>query len=187
MVEFWADLGVTSFKVYVNVTREDLKEVLKKAHERNCKVTGHIGAVTHREAANMGIDCLEHGFWVSTDFVRDKLPDICPSWERRSSSLLALDADDPEMEDLIRKHPDVEGVAVVGMPDPKMGERACAYVVPSPGKGFSFEEMIEFLKGQGASVLLLPERLEIVDSLPLTGMGKVDKKALRKDIGSKLG
>ena len=92
-----------------------------------------------------------------------------------------------EMEDLIRKHPDVDGVAVVGMPDAKMGERACAYVVPSPGKGFSFEEMIEFLKGQGASVLLLPERLEIVDSLPLTGMGKVDKKALRKDIESKLG
>jgi non-ribosomal peptide synthetase component E (peptide arylation enzyme) len=91
-----------------------------------------------------------------------------------------------EMEDLIRKHPDVEGVAVVGMPDPKMGERACAYVVPKAGKGFSFHEMIEFLKGEGASVLLLPERLEIIASLPLTGVGKVDKKTLRKDIESKL-
>jgi non-ribosomal peptide synthetase component E (peptide arylation enzyme) len=91
-----------------------------------------------------------------------------------------------EMEDLIRKHPAVDGVAVVGMPDPKMGERACAYVVPGPGKSFKFEEMIEFLKRGGASVLLLPERLEIVDSLPLTGMGKVDKKVLRKDIESKL-
>jgi non-ribosomal peptide synthetase component E (peptide arylation enzyme) len=91
-----------------------------------------------------------------------------------------------EMEDLIRKHPVVEGVAVVGMPDPKMGERACAYVVPKAGKGLSFDEMIEFLKGEGASVLLLPERLEIIDSLPLTGVGKVDKKTLRKDIESKL-
>ena len=91
-----------------------------------------------------------------------------------------------EIENLIRKHPDVDGVAVVGMPDPKMGERACAYVVPKPGKGFSFDEMIKFLKGEGASVLLLPERLEIIDSLPLTGVGKVDKKTLRKDIESKL-
>jgi len=102
MVEFWADMGVTSIKVYANVTREDLKEVLKKAHERNLKVTGHVGAVTHREAADLGINNLEHGFWVSTDFVKDKIPDICPSWDRRSSSLLALDADDPEMQDLIR-------------------------------------------------------------------------------------
>ncbi len=91
-----------------------------------------------------------------------------------------------EIENLIRKHPDVDGVAVVGMPDPKMGERACAYVVPKPGKGFSFDEMVQFLKGEGASVLLLPERLEIIDSLPLTGVGKVDKKTLRKDIESKL-
>lgn len=111
MVEFWADMGVTSIKVYSNVTREDLKEVLKKAHERNLKVTGHVGAVTHREAADLGIDNLEHGFWVSTDFVKDKVPDICPSQDRKTSSLLALDADDPEMEDLIRHLID-KGVAL---------------------------------------------------------------------------
>jgi imidazolonepropionase-like amidohydrolase len=111
MVEFWADMGVSSIKVYRNVTREDLKEVLKKAHERNLKVTGHVGAVTHREAADLGIDNLEHGFWVSTDFVNDKAPDICPAWEKRSSSLLALENDDPEMEDLIRHLVD-KGVAL---------------------------------------------------------------------------
>lgn len=91
-----------------------------------------------------------------------------------------------EMEDLIRRHPDVDRVAVVGMPDPKMGERACAYVVPKSGKGLTLEEMVEFLRGEGASVLLLPERLEIAGRLPETGVGKVDKKALRKDIAEKL-
>jgi len=91
-----------------------------------------------------------------------------------------------EMEALIRKHPQVEAVAVVGMPDLKMGERACAYVVPKRGKSVTFDEMIGFLKSQGASLLLRPERLEIIDTLPLTTVGKVDKKALRKDIERKL-
>ena len=91
-----------------------------------------------------------------------------------------------EMETLIRRHPSVEQAAVVGMPDPKMGERSCAYVVTKPGKDFGFEEMINFLKSQGAGVLLLPERLEIIDTFPQTGVGKIDKKALRRDIESKL-
>jgi non-ribosomal peptide synthetase component E (peptide arylation enzyme) len=92
-----------------------------------------------------------------------------------------------EMEDLIRKHPDVDKVAVVGMPDPGMGERACAYVVLKPEKRFTLDGMISFLKGQGAGVLLFPERLEIIDRLPETGVGKVDKKSLRKNIEEKLG
>jgi non-ribosomal peptide synthetase component E (peptide arylation enzyme) len=91
-----------------------------------------------------------------------------------------------EMENLIRRHPDVEGAAVVGMPDPQMGERACAFVVPRHGKDLTFEEMIRFLKTQGAGVLLLPERLEIVNHLPETGIGKVDKNALRMEIEEKL-
>jgi non-ribosomal peptide synthetase component E (peptide arylation enzyme) len=91
-----------------------------------------------------------------------------------------------EMEHLIRMHPSVERVAVMGMPDEKMGERACAYVVLRPGKGLAFDEMIGFLKAQGAGVLLLPERLEVVSTLPETGVGKIDKKALRKDIEERL-
>ena len=91
-----------------------------------------------------------------------------------------------EMESLLRQHPDVSAVAVVGMPDPRMGERACAYVVPKPRKPFAFDEMTDFLKSRGAGVLLLPERLEVVDSLPQTAIGKIDKKALRKDIEGKL-
>ncbi|PKN29586.1 MAG: hypothetical protein CVU64_07445 [Deltaproteobacteria bacterium HGW-Deltaproteobacteria-21] len=90
-----------------------------------------------------------------------------------------------EMEQLIRMHPSVERVAVIGMPDEKMGERTCACVVLRPEKHLSFDEMIAFLKNQGAGVLLLPERLELVSTLPETGVGKIDKKALRKDIEGK--
>ena len=100
IVDFWADMGVSSFKVYMGVTREDLKEILKRAHKWNCKVTGHLCAVTYREAADLGIDNLEHGFMTSTDFIKDKVADKCNSRGIRPS-LMALDADDPEMEDLI--------------------------------------------------------------------------------------
>ena len=91
-----------------------------------------------------------------------------------------------EMENLLRRHPDVERAAVVGMPDPQMGERACAFVVPKPGRSLTFEGMIRFLRAQGAGVLLLPERLEMVARLPETGIGKVDKKALRREIEERL-
>jgi non-ribosomal peptide synthetase component E (peptide arylation enzyme) len=91
-----------------------------------------------------------------------------------------------EMERLIREHPDVADVAVVGMPDPKMGERACAFVVAGKDNILSFEEMIDFLKSKGAGMLLLPERLEIIDKLPVTGIGKVDKNELRKSITERL-
>jgi len=91
-----------------------------------------------------------------------------------------------EMENLIRRHPAVANVSVVAMPDPKMGERACAYAVLKPGETLTFETMIGFMRSEGAGVLLLPERLELVKKLPETGVGKVDKKALRKDIEEKL-
>jgi len=91
-----------------------------------------------------------------------------------------------EVEELILSHPSVQDVAVVGMPDPILQERACAYVKLVSGREVIFEELITHLKGKGASVLLLPERMEIIPELPLTKVGKVDKKILRKDIALKL-
>ncbi|HVN25695.1 MAG TPA: AMP-binding protein [Syntrophorhabdales bacterium] len=91
-----------------------------------------------------------------------------------------------EIEGLISVHPDVRDVAVVGMPDKILGERICAYIIPSVGKKPTLQEIVLFLKGRGASVLQLPERLELVEELPLTKVGKVDKKALRADIQKKV-
>ncbi len=91
-----------------------------------------------------------------------------------------------EIENLISVHPDIKDVAVVGMPDKILGERICAYIIPKPGKRPTLQEIVSFLKGRGASVLQLPERVEFVAELPLTKVGKVDKKALREDIKKKV-
>jgi non-ribosomal peptide synthetase component E (peptide arylation enzyme) len=92
----------------------------------------------------------------------------------------------PEIETLISGHPDVVLVAVVGMPDPEMGERVCAYIQQRTGAELDFEAIISFLKGLGASVLQLPERIEFVDAMPLTQSEKVDKSYLREDIKKKI-
>jgi len=86
------------------------------------------------------------------------------------------------IEQLISSHPDVTDVAVIGMPDADLGERVCAYVVKKPQAVLSFDDIITFLKGAGASVMQLPERIEFVSAIPLTKIGKADKKMLREDI-----
>jgi len=92
-----------------------------------------------------------------------------------------------EIEGLINGHPKVASVAVVGYPDREMGERTCAYVIPKGGRDFSFEEMVEFLKGKKLAMYKLPERLEVVAEFPAVGdSGKVNKETLKKDIAEKV-
>jgi hypothetical protein len=76
-VAYWADRGVTSFKAYKNITREELSAAVKEAHKRGLKVTGHLCSVTYPEAVEIGIDNLEHGFFVNTELDPDKKPDSC--------------------------------------------------------------------------------------------------------------
>jgi hypothetical protein len=77
LVEYWADHGVTSFKAYMNITRAELKAAIDAAHKRGLKVTGHLCSVTYKEAAELGIDDLEHGFFVNTQLDPGKKPDVC--------------------------------------------------------------------------------------------------------------
>jgi 2,3-dihydroxybenzoate-AMP ligase/mycobactin salicyl-AMP ligase len=92
-----------------------------------------------------------------------------------------------QVEDLLCACPGVADAAVIGMPDKDLGERVCAYIRPVPGTTIDTEAVKRFMEDKGASKLLLPERFEIVESLPFTEAGKHDKKALRKDIKEKLG
>ncbi|UCG65252.1 MAG: AMP-binding protein [Deltaproteobacteria bacterium] len=92
-----------------------------------------------------------------------------------------------EVEDILRTHPKVVDAAIVGMPDPIMGQRCCAFLILQPGQELSFEETISFLKEKKFAPHKLPERLEIVDSLPRVGdQQKVDKKILEQDITQRL-
>ena len=85
-----------------------------------------------------------------------------------------------EIENLLHLHPDIEAAAVIGMPDARLGEIVCAFVVPKTGKTVNLDSLTRFLKGIGAGKLLLPERLVIVGKLPKTPVGKIDKAALRQ-------
>jgi imidazolonepropionase-like amidohydrolase len=78
-VDFWAKQGVTSFKAYMYITRAELKAAIDEAHRHGLKITGHLCAVTYPEAAELGIDNLEHGFFVNTQLDPGKQPDECPA------------------------------------------------------------------------------------------------------------
>lgn len=91
-----------------------------------------------------------------------------------------------EIENLMITHPDIIAAAVVPMPDPEMGEKACAYVQLKSGVKLGFEAIISFLKARGASVLQLPERVEFIDAMPYTKAEKIDKRALVEDIEKKI-
>ena len=80
-VAFWADRGATSFKAYKDITREELAAAVKEAHKRGLKVTGHLCSVTYEEAAEIGIDNLEHGFFANTAQDPGKKPDKCSESE----------------------------------------------------------------------------------------------------------
>jgi imidazolonepropionase-like amidohydrolase len=80
-VEYWADRGVTSFKAYMHITRDELRAAVQAAHKRGLKITGHLCSITYEEAAQIGIDNLEHGFFVNTGLDPDKKPDTCSDSE----------------------------------------------------------------------------------------------------------
>ena len=91
-----------------------------------------------------------------------------------------------EIENLIITHPAVLNTAVVAMPDPVMGERACAYVVLRKGASLDLARLSGFLQQKRIARFKLPERLELIEALPTTAVGKISKKDLREDIQQKL-
>ncbi|MBX0289317.1 amidohydrolase family protein [Hymenobacter sp. HSC-4F20] len=97
---FWANKGCTSFKMYMHATRADLAAVVREAHARHLKVTGHLCSITYREAAELGIDNLEHGFMASSDFVPGKAPDVA-DYPASRQALLRLPVNSPQMSSLI--------------------------------------------------------------------------------------
>jgi len=102
-VQYWTAMGATSFKAYMNITRAQLRAAISEAHEKRMKVTGHLCSVTYSEAADLGIDNLEHGFLASTDFVATKQPDLCPGQGAGQQSVTAVDQNGAPFQALMKK------------------------------------------------------------------------------------
>lgn len=106
-VNFWADRGVDNFKAYNFLSRAVLKAAIDAAHKRGLKVTGHLCSIGFREAAELGIDDLEHGIIVDTEFFSGKKPDQCPSNSLASMAVVAEELNkmrvtDPPIQEMIR-------------------------------------------------------------------------------------
>jgi hypothetical protein len=101
MVNYWADQGATSFKAYMNITRDELRAAVEEAHKRGLKVTGHLCSIGYREAAEIGIDNLEHGLLANSEYVPNKQPDKC-SGAAVGQSLRTLDINSDQVKETIR-------------------------------------------------------------------------------------
>ncbi|MEO5627046.1 MAG: amidohydrolase family protein [Dokdonella sp.] len=101
-VNYWIGEGATSFKAYMHITRGELSAVVAAAHARNIKVTGHLCSIGFREAADLGIDNLEHGLAVDTEFTADKQPDVCPDAKAAVAALAKMSIKDPRIQQLIK-------------------------------------------------------------------------------------
>jgi imidazolonepropionase-like amidohydrolase len=132
-VAYWADQGATSIKAYMHISRDALKGAIEEAHRRKIKVTGHLCSVTYAEAAALGIDDLEHGFFVATDFAPEKKPDQCV----QGGEILRRDPDAAETKALLRtlvsRHVAVTSTLPVfeqGIPKRRQDLRGIALLAP---------------------------------------------------------
>ena len=100
-VNFWLDQGVDNFKAYMFITPDELRAAVIAAHKRGAKVTGHLCSIGFREAADLGIDDLEHGLFVDTEFSPGKKPGKCPEDSENPKLMASLDVNSGPLHDMI--------------------------------------------------------------------------------------
>ena len=132
-VEYWASQGAESFKAYMHITRAELEAALTAAHSRGLKLTGHLCSVGFREAAALGIDNLEHGLVVDTEFLAGKQPDVCPPGPT-GEDLAKLDMNSEPVEqtihDLVRHNVAVTSTLAVFEVAPPLAQRFIDALAP---------------------------------------------------------
>jgi len=100
-VNFWLDQGVDNFKAYMFITPAELAAAVAAAHKRGAKVTGHLCSIGFREAAAIGIDDLEHGLLVDTEFLPGKKPGECPEEPENPELVAKLDVNAGPLHEMI--------------------------------------------------------------------------------------
>jgi imidazolonepropionase-like amidohydrolase len=103
LVNYWAALGAGSFKAYMHITRAELSAAITAAHQHNVKLTGHLCSIGFKEAASLGIDNLEHGLVVDTEFNSGKSPDVCPAQNDTFATIAKMDVEGPEIQQTIKE------------------------------------------------------------------------------------
>lgn len=176
----------------------ELDEVRVVDDEGNEVAPGEIGELTcrgpytlrgyYRAAEHNALAFTSDGFYRSGDMVR-RLPSGDITVEGRKKDLINRGGEKisaEEIEDLIMKHAAVANVALVAMADPILGERPCACIVLRERAELDLPRLVEFLREHRIAAFKLPERLELFDKLPLTGVGKVSKKDLRRLVSERI-
>ena len=100
-VDYWIGEGATSFKAYMHITRAELAAAIAAAHAHDIQVTGHLCSIGFTEAVALGIDNLEHGLVVDTEFFSGKTQDVCPDSRKAAAELATMSIDDPRLQKLI--------------------------------------------------------------------------------------
>jgi imidazolonepropionase-like amidohydrolase len=166
MVDYWAAEGVTSFKAYNYLTADELKAAIDHAHAHGIKITGHLCSVGFRQAAALGIDNLEHGLVVDTEFYPDKKPDECPS-PRAAADYMekSIDVEGPEVQgmirDLVAHHVAITSTLAIletfAPNRPPMERESAALKTLTPNAAAAYLEQRAVIAGRGSSKLFTME------------------------------
>lgn len=179
-----ADLGATTEGFVVGhevvLTDPDGEEVAI-GEEGEIRTRGAEVCVGYADFSENAAAFDDNGYFRTGDLAR-MTPEGCLVITGRSKDLIIRGGENispKEIEDVLHAHPAVSVAAVVAMPHPRLGETACAFVLPAAGRRFDFSDMERALLASGLARQKFPERLEIVDELPYTAAGKVRKNLLR--------
>lgn len=131
----------------------------------------------------------KEGFFNTGDLFQIKDNDCIGFFDRTKDIIIrgGFNISAQEVENMLLGHPGVLDVAAVAMPDETLGEKVCAYIVPSGQEKPDLEDIKAFMKEQGIAMYKIPERIEIIDAIPRNPVGKTLKSVLRDDIRNKLG
>lgn len=128
------------------------------------------------------------GFFHTGDLFQIKDMDCIGFFDRTKDIIIrgGFNISAQEVENLLLSHPKCQDVAVVAIPDEILGEKVCAYIVPREKQPITLAEITDFMKDAGVAIYKLPERIEVIDTIPRNPVGKILKKVLREDIKQKM-
>ncbi len=186
--KLWSTDGTPCEGMQVRVVGPD-GETLPPGREGELQIRGPMVALGYFQQAELTREhFLADGFFRSGDQARVDEDGYVKITGRIKDIIIrgGVNIAPVEIENALFAHPSVANVAVVGMPDPRLGERICAFVIPRPGAALDLAEAQRWMESSRLARQKWPERVELVETLPLTSSGKVQKFRLREMIAARI-